>query len=195
MPWRFNISYVPGKTIPAPDATSRNPAQHADVNIDSMDCLAAFRVSSEIDGMEEAVIAAARSTLSRIQAVTWERVRDETGRDIHLLQLADMAEHGFPARIGDLSPQLRQFWNIREDLSIVDGVLLYKDRVVIPPALQQEVCDHLHGAHQGESQMNGRAATTVFWPGITSDIHATRARCQTCNSVTPSQQHLPPAEP
>ena len=58
--------------------------------------LGAIRLVHEGDDMESCVIAAARASLPKIKAVTWERVRDETARDIHLLLLMDMAKNGFP---------------------------------------------------------------------------------------------------
>ena len=119
--------------------------------------LAAIQMVNEVDNMEIGIVAAARSFLPAMQAVTWERVHDETLRDIHLLQLIDMAEHGFPD-----SPLLLPYWRFRDELSVVDGVLMYGLCAVIPPNLHDEVCAHLHSAHQGVSQMNNRASDCVF---------------------------------
>ena len=43
--------------------------------------------------------------------------------------------------------------------------------------------------------MVSRAETSIFWPGITNDIHATRANCRHCNRMAPSQAALPPTPP
>ena len=66
---------------------------------------------------------------------------------------------------------------------------MYGLRAVIPPKLRDEVCAHIHSAHQGVSQMSNRASECVSWPGITSDIEAARSRCSTCdkNAQCPSQ--------
>ena len=199
--WRFEIHHVPGRLIPAPDATSRSPHDRDSSTLEPEDwpstsaALDAIRIVHDVDDMEMCVIAAARSSLPPMQAVTWERVRDETSCDIYLLQLIDMAEHGFPESPQLMSPQLLPYWRFRDDLSTVDGVLMYGLRAVIPPKLRDEVMVHLHSAHQGVSQMNNRASECVFWPGITSDIQAVRARCTTCNVNAPSQSKLPPADP
>ena len=76
-----------------------------------------------------------------------------------------------------MSPQLLPYWRFRNELSVVDGVLMFGLRAVIPPKLQAEVISHLHSAHQGVSHMNNRANECVFWPGITSDIQAARTQC------------------
>ena len=196
--WQFDIHHVPGKLIPASDATSRSPHDR-DTSYEAEDnisvALDAIRTVQEVDDMEVCVVAAARSSLPHMQAVTWERVRDETSRDIYLLKLMDMAEHGFPETSNLISQQILPYWRFREDLSAVDGVLMYGSRVVIPPKLRDEVVAHLHSAHQGVSQMNNRANECVFWPGITSDIQAARTRCTTCDVNAPSQPRMPPADP
>ena len=69
------------------------------------------------------------------------------------------------------------------------------ERVVIPPSLRKEVLAHLHGAHQGVSQMTARAQASIFWPGITSDIARTRNNCGTCDTIAPSQPSLDAATP
>ncbi len=43
--------------------------------------------------------------------------------------------------------------------------------------------------------MISKAETSIFWPGITNDIQATRANCSHCNKMAPSQAALPPIPP
>ena len=72
---------------------------------------------------------------------------------------------------------------------ISDGVILYNDRVVIPPQLRYQVLCALHAAHQRVSAMERR--TPVFWPGMTQDIHSIRDSCVYCNRNAPSQAATP----
>ena len=117
--------------------------------------LEAIRSFDEIDNsMEIGIVAAAKATLQPFQSITWERVKDETSRDIYLLQLIDMAENGFPDSPQLMPPQLLPYWRFRDELSAVDGVLMYGSRVVIHPQLREQVVVHPHSAHQGISQMN-----------------------------------------
>ena len=76
-----------------------------------------------------------------------------------------------------------------------DGVILYKDRVIVPPSLRGEVLSTLHAAHQGVSMMTARAESSVFWPGISADISATRKNCEHCHRMAPSQPGAPPTPP
>ena len=107
----------------------------------------------------------------------------------------DMAKNGFPTSPHSIPPQLLPYWRFREELSVVDGVLMYGLRAVIPPKLRHEVLTNLHSAHQGITQMSNRASQCVFWPGITSDIEEARSNCATCDFNAPTQAKMPPADP
>ena len=76
--------------------------------------------------------------------------------------LIETIEDGFPSSKKDMIPQLQDYYQFPESLLTVDGVILYKDRLLIPPSLQQEVLSALHAAHQGVTAMNARAETSVF---------------------------------
>ena len=76
-------------------------------------------------------------------------------------------------------------------LYIGNGVVLYKDRVIVPGSLRKAVLDTLHSAHQGVSAMESRAQAMVFWPGITNDIHRVRNECYDCNKNAPTQPPQP----
>ena len=127
--------------------------------------------------------------------MTWDRVRVATASDQGMLQLSDLIKQGMPEHRPEVPEPLKQYFQYREGLSTVDGVILYKDRIVVPPSLRQEVLDALHSAHQGVTSMTARAETSVFWPGITPDISALRSSCQQCNRNAPSNPSAPPVPP
>ena len=91
-----------------------------------------------------------------------------------------------------LPDALRAFHRFHEHLHTSDGVIIYKDRVVIPLSLHQDIRSTFHSAHQGTTSMRARAESSIFWPGITSTINATRANCEHCNRMAPSQPSAPP---
>ena len=80
---------------------------------------------------------------------------------------------GLPSAVQDMPMAIRQYHKFRENLHSVDGVVLYKERIVIPPELRPEILKALHSAHQGITAMTSRAESSVFWPGITKiELHA-----------------------
>ena len=99
--------------------------------------------------------------------------------------LLNYVEDGMPDKRDNLHPELRQYHQYRKDLTTYDGVLLYKDRIIVPPLLRDRVLSSLHAAHQGVTQMTSRADTSVFWPGITTDINILRNNCNSCKQKCP----------
>ena len=75
-------------------------------------------------------------------------VRLETASDPIMNQLISIIEDGIPNNRHELPPQLREYHQFRDNLYTVDGVAMYKDRVIIPPCLRQETLSSLHAAHQ-----------------------------------------------
>lgn len=72
-----------------------------------------------------------------------------------------MIREGFPAedrRLGHAAP----YWRYQDNLYESDGVIMYNDRVVVPPTLRQAVVTALNAAHQGVSTMALCARCTVY---------------------------------
>ena len=103
-----------------------------------------------------------------------------------------MIESGFPASKESCPDNVREYFRYREDLSVCDGLILFKTHVLIPRSLRRELLECLHSAHQGVQGMKSHSAECIFWPGINRAIEDTRARCKTCNTIAPSQPAEPP---
>ena len=110
-------------------------------------------------------------------------------------QLLSIIESGMPESHHQLPPNLQEYFQFQAHLSTIDGVITYKDRIVIPPCLQDTILSALHSAHSGVSFMLARAESSVFWPGITPVIHATWQKCSHCNRMAPSQPSASPTPP
>lgn len=104
-------------------------------------------------------------------------------------------ENGMPKFRHELPVPLRAYHQFREHLHTIDGVVIYKDRIVIPPSLREDILSALHSAHQGISSITARAESSVCWPGITPAMAAVRTNCSDCNRMAPSQPSAPPNTP
>lgn len=63
----------------------------------------------------------------------------------------DIIDSDFLEKSDELPLRLHEFYRFREHLSIVDGVIMYKDCIVIPHSLRRYVLSTLHSAHQAET--------------------------------------------
>ncbi|GFN84229.1 retrovirus-related pol polyprotein from [Plakobranchus ocellatus] len=66
-----------------------------------------------------------------------------------------------------------------------------RHRIVIPASLRPSILSAPHAAHQGVGIMCARAADSVFWPNIITDITRIRDECTQCHRTTKSN----PIEP
>merc|ERR1711954_71549 len=130
-----------------------------------------------------------------IKSVTWDGVKQAIRRDTTMLQLVNWIEGGCHGKKEGLPSDLQAYWPLRDKLCVSDGVPLYDERTIIPKCMRQTVLKTLHSAHQGVTGMTLRAATAVYWPGITVDIKTVRDRCLSCQNTTPTQSKLPPVTP
>ena len=133
--------------------------------------------------------------LQSLRSVTWDRVREATSSDVDMHTLDEMATDGIPDSKTEVPETIRDYHQYRENITSTDGVILYKDRVIVPPSLRGEVLSTLHAAHQGVSMMTARAESSVFWPGISANISPTRKNCEHCHRMAPSQPGAPPTPP
>ena len=97
-----------------------------------------------------------------------------------------------PPKKDNLPIPLQQYHRFSDYLSTVDGVALYKDRIIIPQQLRRDVITALHAAHHGVTSMTARAESLVFWLGITKDIIKQSTECDQCSRMAPSQSSAPP---
>ena len=122
--------------------------------------------------------------------LNWDEIARHTASDAALNDLLSAIQSNFdiffPPKGG-----IRQYLPYRDGFYISDGVILYNDRIVIPPQLRYHVLCALHAAHQGVSAVERRARGTVFCPGMTQDIHNIRDSCAYCNRNAPSQVATP----
>ena len=185
--WKFDILHVPGKIHLGPDTLSGREVTAALVNLFSEIREDTIEKSRDLEAGLEAMVAATMP-----HPITWEQLREAVAKDKVMTMLAEQVSSGFPPDKKLLRLELREYYQHRDVLSQVDGVPLYKDRVIIPAALRGAVLETLHSAHQGITGMTERALGSVWWPGITPQIKETRERCKNCTEHAPSQPSAPP---
>ncbi len=215
--YRFRMVHIPGARNKTSDALSRHPSgipSPARMNLPDDNTApdsACPNHSPRIPTMLLAGISIAHPTeddaaglsTAFCTAITgipinWETLHVATAADDFLQELSLLIEHGPPERRHLMPPSTRDYFPFIHALYTVDGVICRGDRIVIPTELRPACLDALHAAHQGVSKMTARAEASIFWPGITKDIAATRDICAICNGNAPSQPAMPsitPVEP
>ena len=191
--YQFQMVHIPGVKNRAPDTLSRNPTGDShppkmilpdDIHhIADLPTQPPLQIPNQLIAgicsedqtyhvhLEDSLQASAISSLQSIHAINWEQVQTATSSDHTMNLLLSAIEDGLPEKKHLLPGPLREYHQFREHLYCIDGVVIYKDRIVIPPSLRTHCLTALHAAHPGTSSMISRAETSIFWPGITNDIH------------------------
>ncbi len=86
-----------------------------------------------------------------------------------------------------VNDQIVMYKSVLDEISEEDGILLMRQRLIIPKTLRKDIMRKLHTSHQGVDQTLRRACETVYWPGLTSDIKNNVRACELCLRYCPSQ--------
>jgi hypothetical protein len=178
---RFNpcAIYTPGKFLVIADTLSRSP------------------LSTE---HEDAVIVLEEDVTAHINMIrtSWpasdrrlEEIACESSKDKILSAAMHHTVNGWPPSIGEVDPALREFFSVRRDLSVTDGLLCKGDRIVIPDNMRDDVLKRIHEGHFGIVKCRERAMSSVWWPGLSQAIAGMVQNCQFCQQNKPSQTKEP----
>ena len=167
--------HVPGKNIVVPDTLSRSPIEKGNFDfIEEIECYA--------DSVD---------MLRPISDVRLEQIRVATEGDQQLQDAIDYTLRGWPEYMKAVPDELRDMFASRSELSVYAGLLLYRDRIVIPEKLKGDILESIHEGHLGLNKCRSRAQATVWWPGISKDIKTKVETCDFCQQNRPSQQKEP----
>ncbi|XP_046549031.1 uncharacterized protein LOC124259009 [Haliotis rubra] len=115
----LDVSYKPGKELIVPDALSRAFLPASDEWFEDTDYEVNF--------------------ISMLP-MTPEKVtefKDATANDVQLQQLKSIVPSGWPDDRQDVPVLVRDFWNIRDEIKTVDGLLFKGVKLIVPSQLQE----------------------------------------------------------
>ena len=96
---------------------------------------------------------------------------------------------GWPNELNTTDVSLAPYWNRKMELSTQEGVILWGNRVVVPPQGRDYILEELHAGHPGIAHMKKIARMFVWWPHMDSNIETCVKSCSECQSQRPA----PPA--
>ncbi|XP_067023014.1 uncharacterized protein [Acropora muricata] len=111
------------------------------------------------------------SVFGDIPARRLDEIRKATSSDASLQPGMKSVLDGWPVDKRETPVCALPYFDVRDCLSIVDGILVKGGVVVIPMALGPSFKRRLHSAHLGRDSMLRRARGTVYWPNIADDIN------------------------
>ena len=103
----------------------------------------------------------------------------ESEKDQDLQNLKQYTLKGWPEK-SNVEYPLKPYYSIRDEISYHEGLLLKQDRIITPLSLRKEMMSVIHQGHFGIEKCKQRARSSVYWPGINSEIDNLISNCSTC---------------
>ena len=76
-------------------------------------------------------------------------IQQASTQDDHLQCLKSLIIAGWPNTKDELHADLKPYWSYRDELVVIDGVMLKGMPIIIPNSLRQQVLGLLHTNHRG----------------------------------------------
>ncbi|KAJ1525507.1 hypothetical protein ONE63_010315 [Megalurothrips usitatus] len=166
--YNLDVQYLPGKYMYVADALSRDFLKcHPDEEV------LMYQVHS----------VTVNTVFSRDQVYVVS-----TKNDPLLQEVMKFVKTSWPKTSNKLSVKAKKIFHCRSDLTVANNLLYFKNRLVVPSELQNQVLHLLHEGHQGMVRSKALASQTVFWPGISKDIEDFVSQCHVCNRHAPLQR-------
>ncbi|KAI8511855.1 hypothetical protein Bbelb_109550 [Branchiostoma belcheri] len=178
------VQHRPGKDIPVADALSRLYLEETDDRSETF----------------EAQVHMVKSNLP-VSSRRMEEVRRETREDSQLVTLKGTIKEGWPDTKDKCDPQIAEYWNHRDELTVHDDVIFKGQKILVPRSMRKEMLDILHEGHLGQEKTKARARDILFWPGLNAQIDERIQRCAVCqehrssNVKEPMTPHPVPQRP
>ena len=155
------MEYINGNRNPA-DVLSRTP------------CLDDSLETDQVEQTLKQIIAHAVPRAISLQEVLLESNRDKLFQTvIKCIQLNRWKKQG----------QLKHFWEVRNELSYKNGLLLRGDKLVIPSKLRDHVLRIAREAHLGITKTKLLLRGKVWWPGVDRQVEELVNGCGVCQVI------------
>ena len=115
------------------------------------------------------------------------QIQRETEKDESLQALKAVIQQGWPEHKSALPPVVSPYFNMRDEMSVRDGLIFKGERVVVPKAARGEILRRIHNSHLGVNGCLNRARECLYWPGMTGDIKNHVSTCEACREYERSQ--------
>jgi len=119
--------------------------------------------------------------------MTLEEIKQETKRDAEMQAVIKAVE------TDQLSnPEVQNYKKLKEELSVFNGLVLRRNRIVITSALRSKAVDLAHEGHQGIVKTKQLIRDKVWFPGIDNLAEEKVKNCLSCQAASTKS---PPLEP
>lgn len=118
-------------------------------------------------------------------------IREEKERDVQMSTLRRVIKEGCPAERKRCPTAMLDYWNHRDELSEMDGIVFKGEKFVIPTLLIEEMLKHINSGHMGIEKSKQCTRDILFWPGMSKQIASMVEQCSICLERCMSDAKVP----
>ncbi|GFO30891.1 Pol polyprotein [Plakobranchus ocellatus] len=167
-----NVIHVSGKQQITADALSRAPASALSEEDITLVNDADVMAKQTLDGLP--------ASSRKLQDIITQQKCDP-----EIVEVRNFCQRGWPAFLPQ-NPLFRQYWVNQRHLTIVNDLLLFNNRIVIPTNMRLDMLNKLHESHLGVTKCRALAETSVWWPNISSQIEDMVRQCNVFAKLRPN---------
>lgn len=106
-----------------------------------------------------------------------KELRQKTQDDEMLQDRKKNIQMGWPDKKCKVLKGTRAYYNIRNDLSVLDDIIFKVQRVVVPTMMRSQMLKKIHSSHIGTEGCLRRARKALFWPGMNDACNQRKCLC------------------
>ena len=168
-PYDLHVTYRPGREIAIGDALSRANLPDKETEMDNI-------LVNVID-----FVAVAPTRYKQFQECTANELNE----------LYQIILKGWPDTKLETPHSVRAYWNIRDELSVTDGIIMKGLRITVPPSMRQDMLKQIHESHLGITKCKQRAREALFWPSMCQQVEDLVSDCPECQTYQNRQGKEP----
>ena len=108
---------------------------------------------------------------------TWKIIAEDTNKNEILHQLKTNIISGSIVHCS-------HYYNFLQELSIVDGVIIKSNRVVVPTSLRGRMLQIIYERHMGIAKCRSRTCQALYWHKMNEEIN----NCDTVNCINTNSE-------
>jgi hypothetical protein len=123
----LKVQYVPGIYQVVSDALSRAPVENGDSDL-------GISLSKDLECSLDYVFSTMPVSDERL-----DQIRNATKKDIEMQKLCQAIENGWPNERFNCDKDIIAYWNISEELTVLNGIIFKGSKIVVPVNLRHEI--------------------------------------------------------
>ena len=120
-----------------------------------------------------------------------EDIQHQTAKDMALQKLSATISNGWPENRNSIPDLIGPYFDVRDELTIQNGIIFKGDRAVVPQALRRDMLKRIHSSHLGVEGCLRRARESVYWPQMNAEVKDFIQKCETCRTFDTNQGKEP----